>query len=332
VEATYASGGSLVAGTDGILMAKEALMTYDWASKGERIPAVGSGAPWLRVAPRGRVVKFPVEIEARGAGAAYSASVVPLDSHVLLQMAGHTAAGSFAGGSEKWTYTPFSGPPPYSSGFFSAYSRGQLWPIVGAYADFAFTLEKAGIPHFLFTVDGRLDVSPTDVAVPAITYNSTVFPPEGVGIALTIGSYTPGKVRKIEFKKKLSIHPRLDISGPAPALGHIGFGVGRRDAELIIELEEDTLTVAAPWSGATTLNPYEMQAGGYGTLAAQPPTVNIAFTVGSVQYNKWTFTAPQAFLIDVKEGKDGEAATVTLTYQLTTSTPTANDDYNIVFN
>src|SRR5260370_10455608 len=211
LEAAYGGGGTLATATDGILMDKEALMAYEWAFKGERMPAIARGAPFQRVAPRGRVVKFPIEIEPRGAGAAYTAAVVPLDSHVLLQLAGHAAAGSFVGGSEKWTYTPFSGPPPWSSGFFSAYSRGQLWPVVGGYADFAFTLEKAGIPHFIFTVDGRLDTSPTDVALPAITYNTTLFPPEAGGLALTIGSYTPGKVRKVDFKKKQLIHPRIDI-------------------------------------------------------------------------------------------------------------------------
>jgi hypothetical protein len=311
-------------------MAKEALMAYEWAFKGERMPSVASGAPFQRVAPRGRVVKFPVEIEMRGAGAAYSASVVPLDWHVLAQLSGHTAIGSFGAGLEKYTYTPFSG-PPYSSGFFSAYSRGQLWPIVGAYADLTITMEKAGIPHALFAVDARLDTTPTDVALPAITYNSTLYPPEGVGIALTIGTYNVPKVRKIEFKKKQVIHPRIDLSGAAPALGHAGYGMGRRDAELVIEIEEDTLATVAPWHTATTINPYEMMAGGAGTLAAQPPQMAVVFTVGGTQYNRWIFTANQAYLMDVKEGVDGSAAIVTLTFQLTPSTPTANDDYSIVF-
>ncbi len=108
--------------------------------------------------------------------------------------------------------------------------------------------------------------------------------------------------------------------------------MGRRDAELIIEIEEDTLATIAPWNTATTLNQYEMMAGGYGTLAAAPPALNIALTVGGTQYNRWTFTAPTAYLMDVKEAVEGSAAMVTLTFQCTASGPTTNDDYNLVFN
>lgn len=326
-EASYAAGATVAGATDGVLLAQEAKMAYNFEFPGDREPAIASGAPFRRVAPKARTVKVPLVIEPRGAGGAYGAAVVPFDTHVLLQIAGHSA--TLVNG-VSWTYAPISA--AWTSGYLEAYSRGQKWPVVGCYSDFGFTIEKSGIPHFMFDVQGRLDTSPTDVAVPAITYNSTVFPPEGEGLAVVIGNYTSAKVRKIEFKKNQVIAPRIDISSAAPVQGHAGFGMGRRNAEITIELEAETLTAASPWTAAGTLNPYELLAGGYQTAPAQPVSVSVSFTVGVTAFNKWVFTAPQCYLIDVQESEDGPAAIWTLKFQCVSSTPVLDDDYSILFN
>lgn len=310
----YGSGGTLAPATNGMLLAKEALMKIHYADMGARALAAASGAPLPRNVPSGSWAEAVLESEFKGLGSAYSVSVTPPNEiHTGLLMAGYTAAFSTTP-TPQWTYTPQVPVPTYNSGTLGAYSRGQLWTLTGVYSDFEFDLAGPGEVYFKFPVKGILAADPTEVALPAITYlGNTVLPPKANSVNLAIGTWSAGApfVRKITGKLARKIDQRVNINGS----GFGGFGPGRYAMTLDIDVE------AAAFA---TFNPYSS----WRTATAQA----VSFTVGAAQYNKFKFTAPQARIIEVTEGAEGATAIWTLHIECNASTPTANDDHTILIN
>lgn len=315
----YGSGvAALSTANDGWLLAKEAIMKIHYADLGERALAAGGGGPLPRNVPSGSYVEAPFESEFKGiAPTAYAAGVTPPNEiHRGLLLAGHSATFS-SSPTPQWTYAPVAPVPTYSSGGLQAYSRGQIWTLAGAYCDWGFTIGGPDEVHFTFPLKALMSADPTDIALPAITYaGATVLPPKATSIALAIGSWTAGSpvVRKITGKMQRVIQGRNNVNGS----GYAGFGPGRHKLELDIEVESAALATYNAYSQ------WRAQNAGAG--------VNITFTVGSVQYNRFTFTAPQAKFVDVQESADGPAALWTLKFECDVSSPVNNDDYSILIN
>jgi hypothetical protein len=309
LESAYGGGATMTTTTDGIMLSEEAIASLTHIHSGEHAPAAGAGGIWAPTAPSGRAIALPVKCEARGFGTAYSATNLPPDVNVLLRISGHSATVVTTGGSESVTYAPIT--PPIvaaASGAFSAYTRGQLWPITGAFADMGFDIDGQFLV-FNFDLQGLVG-APTDVALPAITYSAQQ-PCRAETVALAIGSWSP-VVRKVSFKKNTVISARADKN----AAGHGGFALGRRSPQLTVTVEAPTLA---------TLDPYADQSAG--TPRA------ILFTVGAAAYKRAKFNAPQCYLTPdgIKEGADGNVATTELTYQCAMSAPGSDNDYTIVF-
>lgn len=317
-EATYATPLSLVAGSDGALLAVESVITGDYVYDGKRQSSAGSTGLLKYVPPTGRFGHAPVKIEPRGLGSAYSAALFPPDSHHFMRMSGHAAAFSGGAGSEQILYTPVSS--GFASGTLEGYGRGEKAPMAGCFADFGFTIDQPSIPIFDFDVLGVANVVETDVALPGITYNNVTQPPTATSVVLTIGNYTGAGAYKIDFKKNLTRQIRHNING----LGISGYACGDRAPTLTIEIEADVLTVALPWTGAATINGYMLKD------SAQP--IVLSFQVGTVQYNKWKFQANQAICTKAVKGNSGPVATWTLTFVCAVSAPTLDDDYSVLWN
>src|SRR4051812_18130209 len=122
IEASYNAGGAPSTATDGIQLAELPELVPSYAQDGSRASPPATTGSQRRVPPTGKTAALTAKLEPKGAGAAYSASVVP-NFHTLLRMAGFDGVGSFTGGSEKWTYTPTPGPTGYGSGVINAYAR-----------------------------------------------------------------------------------------------------------------------------------------------------------------------------------------------------------------
>lgn len=324
LEGAYAGGGALSATTDGILMRQAAEAQRSYRTSGARPFQVASGGPGRRVRPGGRIITFPLSMEFRGRQAAYSGTdTLPDGLHTMMLVSGHTAAFN-AAPTPQWLFTPTSG-PTWSSLVAEGYSRGQKWPMIGGYADFGFEVDVANDATFWdFPISAMLSAEATDVAAPSITwYDGSKLPPEPAGVTVTMGLFTAGVVSRITGRKNQNIFPR----GAITAAGRLaGFGMGRaRRFEVVVEFEALALTTADPWSAAGTINPYELQNTAKGVL--------LEFTVNpSVQYNRWKFSAPQAYCTNVEEIGNEAAALWRATFECAVSNPGANDDYTVLVN
>jgi hypothetical protein len=184
VEASYNAGATLVAGTDGIQMADTPAMTLAYGYDGSRPAPPGTMGSQRRAAPNGRTASVPFKAEVKGAGAAYSASVLP-SIHTLLRICGFDDTLTTTAGVEKHAYTPTPGPTGYGSGAFSAYARGELYPLTGAYADWTLMGDTTGVVYLTATVSALLGAISDAVTPPAITYVlAAVLPPTAVGAAM----------------------------------------------------------------------------------------------------------------------------------------------------
>lgn len=324
VETTYATDSTPAAGTDGVQLSALPEPNMDeYLYDGSRGLAPGSGGKLPMAPPSGLQFSSSFEMQPVGAGAAYSAGVVPPGVHAMLRASGMEAVGSFGAGTEKYTYNPESGPTGFDSLTVEAYVNGQMYRGRGVYNTFSIAIEGPGIPTWTFESQGIGHAAPTDVAVPSITYPpATRIPPKAVSIAFTIGTGTPfaaAKVRGFSFSMNREMSPRADDN----STGHAGFTPGRRGPTLEVTIEQVNLATVDPWYTATTFNPYKMK--------EEMDLVLVSLAIGSVQYNRYKLNIPTAQLITVEDGEDGSTSTWTLTFACMLSGPATDDDFNIVF-
>jgi hypothetical protein len=220
-------------------------------------------------------VEQRAEVLLRGAGAAYSASVLP-KSDALLRACGFAAAGSFGVGTEKWDYTL------RSTGFesFSVYSymagdgtNTVLHKLLGC----------RGLPtlHFPLGAIARLEANlralytaPADAAIVTPTGEPSLAYPVMLSSALQIGTQNfAAKHGEITIDLARRIEPR---GGGIAATGYEGM-------EMLAD-REPTLTFEAE---ATTEAGFPFWAN---LIAATK--MDCTFQVGSVQYNRVKVNIP----------------------------------------
>lgn len=286
-----------------------------------------SGAKRQNYSTSGRFGSMKIATEGIGGGAAYSASIKPYVD-LLLRTSGMSSTGSFTGGSEKYTYKPFTGPSGLESATYVAHLAGQNYTQYGCYSSFEITADGPGAPRWDFDIMGVADL-PIDEAIPAYTTYPAVAngAAKAESIAFTLGLFTAAKVRSFHFTaNRAHDAARLDINA---ATAHAGFTPGERDPILEVVIERCAVTTTSPWSAASTLNPYGMM--------EDKNLVICSLAVGSVQYKRWKLfagnpaSAAQAQVMSVKDGFDGPTATWTIQIGFRPSTYALEDDYSIVF-
>lgn len=320
LEASYNAGGAPSPTTDGILLEERPKLTLAYANDGAR-PATGLTLGHQRRAkPTGRTGSFPVKHAAKGAGAAYSASVWP-SLHVLLRAAGFDAAVDTTLGAEKYTYTPTPGPTGYASASLSAYLRGELVPLTGVLADLtSWAFQGPHVPVFEFALQGLVGAI-SDAGVPAITYPGLALDaPRAVNVTFTLGNLTQAVVRSATLKLGRKLTPRLDVNSAA---GHAGFAPGERAPTLEVVYETPALATT-PFTAAATIDPYQLYDAG--------TPVACSLAIGGTQYDKYHWAFPAAQIEKApEEADDGPVACTKLSLQLNPSTIAANDDLSIIF-
>ncbi|HEV8456378.1 MAG TPA: hypothetical protein VGQ24_15885, partial [Gemmatimonadales bacterium] len=117
-ETTYGSAVALTTTADGIQLQFDnrdfPWASLDYAFDGDLGPSVGNLGTVLRAGKAGRSLQYEAPTRAKGAGAAYSAAVLP-SIHRLLKASGFDAALTTTTGSEKYVYTPSAPGTTYTS-------------------------------------------------------------------------------------------------------------------------------------------------------------------------------------------------------------------------
>jgi hypothetical protein len=321
VESVYGTDPTPVVGTDGVLVVAEPLIQLAYLYDGQRVGKNPGSLGRMKPAGKaGREGTVTLTTEAFGSTSAYSASNVP-SIHTLMRGCGMSATVDATGGSESVTYAPVNS--AWESLTLWAYARGQLGKLNGAYGNLTITADGPGVPVWEFEYQG-MGVVPTDVTLPAITYDNTdVIPPRAQDISLLIGDYASAVVRSFNFQTQVQRGNRVDLNAAA---GHGGFALGYREPQLEVVIEADTLTTSTPWHAAATLNPYQL-------LEAASELATVSLTVGATQYNKYTLTLNDVYAIEGPEEQEDEPnnALWRIVFAPHPSTFTAADDFEIVF-
>lgn len=324
LESVYGTAVTLAASTDGVLVTESPNVALEYSFDGAlQGKAPGTAGRLQRVGREGRAGAATLMMHGRGAGAAYSASVLP-GVHVPMRFTGFDATVGTTGGSESVIYTP-SAEDTYASATLEVYARKQKYPFVGVYGDsLKISGEFGGVPMWEFPFKGIVPALPTDAAVPAITYNTTE-PAKAVQAAVQITSggttFAPVRVKSFELEMKRSLTARAfdNVNGI-----HGGFHPGPvRECTLSLLIEMVDITTATPWVGAATLNPYKL--GDIASLCA------VSFTVGSTQYRRWKVNAATAQLAENPYQEEGAVSHWNLKFDMMPSSLITNDEFSITF-
>lgn len=318
-EATYGNPEALGGANDGILLADMPDFDFDqWLFDGARVRSPGGGGI-ASVPKAGQFGTMTLPVDAIGAAAAYSASVLP-NMRTLLRACGLDQVVDTTGGSEKVTYSMEIGPTGLDSLTCEGYKAGQKYPLSGAYGTFEVGAEGPVIPRWVFTLMGIVTAPVSDAAIPAITYPATtILPPIFDKTQAVIGSWAVPVIRGFNFTLNRSHDtPRADAWHTAGS--HRGFTPGLYDPTLELTVERVALA---------TFNPYSIRDAG--TL------IRAELNVGSVQYNRWKLgggssgQSATAQIVSVEDAEDGPASTWVLTLKYRPTSYIAHDGFIIRF-
>lgn len=316
VESTYGTAVALAGATDGILPIEPPDVTLEYVHDGSRQGrSVGVGTI-KRVAKSGRSAKLTATVEAHGFGAAYSASNLP-NVDRLLKAAGYGATVTVGAGTETVTYQPVAS--AFASLTAEAFVNAMKYALVGVYADLSASGQAGDIPKFEFPLSGIMPAVESDAAVPAITY-PTPTPPKGESMLVTIGTYLPAIVKEWSFTLGRELNPRAYDNTNAR---HGGFSPGRINPmmELVVEM---TALQSTPFHNVSGLHARE--------LAERGTQIACSLIIGSLQYNKYKLTGPQAQIVDVEEVEDGPTSQWRLKIEMPPAVSGGVDGHNWLFN
>lgn len=323
-ESTYGTPVALTTTADGIQLQFEnrdyPAIEFAYAYDGDLGPSVGNLGTVLRAAQSGRSFTYDAPTRAKGAGAAYSASVVP-SLHRLLKAAGFDAAVTTTSAAEKWDYTPTAPGIGYTALTLNLYAHGLLYAGTGVLADWSFDAPNNGPPTHRFALSGYFSADAADAAAPSVTYPLTaVQPPLASAVALTLGSLTTSAVcysSSFTLGREILARVAQTASG-----GHLGFVPRGRQPEFKVTLEATAL-VGSPYTSASAFDPWKLEETGQ--------NFTFQLTYGTVQYNRWKMIATQCQVVKATPTVVNGVACVELLIRPYTSTPVAADDLTVRF-
>ncbi len=325
-ESTYGTAIAVSGATDGVqpyFTDRNGIpVTLNYLFDGTIGPAPGNDGMLRRAPPFGGAVQYDLPFYFKGAGAAYSASVFPL-LHKMWKACGLDAAGSFVGGSEKWTYTPTPVGTIPTSLTQELYTEELKVPLTGALGSWKFSGDTSGPLKHTFSLMGiKGTVARSAATVPAafVYPLTTIVPPNPVGSTLNIGSYASViGVKSVDFDlgRKLEARPGMDAAD-----GHLGFVHRGRDIKLSVVVEQAAFATT-PFHAAGQIDPWELWESG-NSLA-------VSFQHAGAQYNKFKVTLTQATMAGPPEKSVvNGAACYKLDFVSYVTTPIANDDFTLL--
>ena len=179
-------------------------------------------------------------------------------------------------GTESVVYQPISA--AFESCTIYLYEDGILYKVLGCRGDVEFVNETGKTCIANFSMQG-LYLKPADAALIAPTYDDiSVLPPVIFSAGLSVGGDTP-IAAKAMFKVGNSLVKRMDVNN---AQGYREIIINDRASEGSIDPEMELLATKD-----------------YFLLWQDGTAQALAMQVGSVQYNKFDFSAPKAILNEV---------------------------------
>lgn len=297
---------------------------YEAAFDGDMGPAQASLGSVQRVAPSGISARAAWPLRLKGAGAAYSLSVVPA-GHVLLLSSGLTGTVDTTGAAEKWTYVPTVPGTTFGSHSAEIYQKGRKHQLKGGICSLSIDFANPGPPLATFDTRYFLHADPVDASMASITYALTsITPPLATSVTFVMGSLTTNAVvYSGSFRLTREIdNPRVALTASG---GHLGFMPGGYIAELEVMLE-DMAETSTPFTGASAFDEYQLWKNA--TLLS---ACSIQF--GSTQYNRWKIDfGARAQVASFTPAAESPIGKTTLRIVSSVSTPVASDNLTITFN
>jgi hypothetical protein len=266
------------------------------------------GLPPLK--PTGYLGTWSSLFYARGSRSttAFSSSNLPdLDPYYLSSGLASTLVTT--GGSESVTYKPAS--VSLKSITEKFYVDGKLRSLLAAKTDLSFSLEAGG-PLEVTAARTGLYQQDSDVALPAGAVFGTADPAiADTTITFTINSFTAGVFRKFTWGTGNKIESSRGSLNAATG-GLTAPKIRDRTIPFTVTLEEE-LVATADFEGWRKNN----------------TTLAISWTLGTVQYNKHLFNAPNARIEKVQVADDNGTQVITASGHLWDSAPAANDAFSL---
>jgi hypothetical protein len=300
-----------------------AIIQYNAAFDGDMGPSHASLGTVLRVGPSGFFAQAAWPMRVKGAGVAYSASVVP-NCHLFLLSSGFDGTVVTTPGSEKWTYLMTPPGTTFGSHSVDAWGVHETHQLKGGISSASIEFQNPGPP--LATFDSRyyLNADPADAARPSVTYALTsIVPPLATSVAFVMGSLTTNAVvygGKISFTREID-NPRVAMTA---AGGHLGFVPGGMVVEFEVMLEKMAKTTT-PFTAASAFDEYALWKNA--TLLSA-----CSLQFGSTQYNRWKVDlGARAQVTKFTPAAESPVGKTTLTIRSSVSTPAASDAVTITF-
>jgi hypothetical protein len=266
------------------------------------------------LSPKGRMATWQNTLHLRGNRTTIAYAATPAGTpeiHPYMIAAGCSSTLVVTGGSESYTYKPAS------TGLLGAteyyYVDGKLYKILGGKAEIEFAFDAGG-PLVATLKRTGLYQAPTDAAVPTIVSSSygTAIPPVADNVALSIAGFSAGIIRSFKMSTGNQIAQRANANAAGGLATH---RIRTRKITFEIVLE-DELVATKDFENLQLTN-----------------AVNaLSFTIGATQYNKATWSAPNARIEDVAKSDDSGTQLIKLSGGLYDSVPAANDSFSWLLN
>ncbi len=294
VEITYGTDPTPVAADDGVRVSERiwSSITIEHAFLNKRESASGSILPIAPAARTGRVATLEIAWDMRGAGVAYALTDLP-EADPLLRACGLARTDDFTPGTENVIYNQADS--GMDSCTIYAYAGTKLIQVVGCRGNMRWPVEAGAFGILRFSMQGMVSSAPTEVALPAITYDAAI-PPTAVGMALAVGGWSPDVV-SAEFDQGAVL---ARLPGVNAADGIVSFEIAGAEPTYKLSAKLDTIANYDPWAN----------------MAASTGNT-ITQTLGSVQYNRASFdVTTDAYLETISNADQDSFAGVDLTYSL----------------
>lgn len=246
-------------------------LKWDFLEPGKRDDVVtGQLGAAARAIPAGRWGSIDLQIEAKGAGAAYSASVLPEMDPILL-IAGMSKTLVVTSGAESVLYTTIDNPSTTATLY--CWSGGKLFKLVGCVATVKFSAAAAKRGFFNATITGVMTSDPTETSLPSLTYQAAL-PPLFHSAVATIGAWSSASGSEPLSLEDVMVdlgNTVVDLASAGAVDGHAGYLISDR-------LARQEMTVKIP-----ALATFDLFAAAKLTGASLPLST---WQLGTVKYNE----------------------------------------------
>lgn len=324
IETTYNTYSAPAVGTDAIALTDppevEIGHMHDGSRNGQGHIQHGQNR---RTSKTGPFATVRAGAELQLPGAAYDAAFTTIASlHTPLRLCGLQGVFSGGVGTEKHTYSPSSSASAVVGGSLLVHTRGQKYELAGTLGQFSISGDVGHVPKWDFELMGRLLAIPPDEEPSGYLYNGAQnkMPVVASALALTLGAWTPLRVKSFELAFNRNLTPRAFNNTTGE---HGGFVPGKREFTLSVVVEAGPSgTGVYPHSTAALFHPRGLE--------NSQETLALALAIGSTQYSRWKLNAGWAQLTDVRDESEGNAAMWGLDFALTPQSYGNEDELTLV--